>query len=125
MKPSELFTIETAMAVGVAPLTPGQGRFRQSLQTLWSALGERRAGKLLKDLEKAVGAKGNPGEQGAQVVRSPDDSAQPAKLSELGTSHEQSSHWQKLASVPQDHHARREGTSANSRRGDTQLTRGS
>ena len=56
------------------------------------------AGQLLREMEKATGARGNPGGQGAPVVPSRDTRAQ--KLSDLGISHDQSSRWQKLAAIP-------------------------
>jgi hypothetical protein len=55
---------------------------------------------LLKEKEKAVGARGNPGGQGAPVVRSPNATAQ--TLADLGISKSQSSRWQKLAEVPEE-----------------------
>lgn len=61
---------------------------------------ERKAGELLRDLQKAVGAKGNPGGQGAKVVRSHNGTAQ--TLSDMGISKKQSSNWQNLAKVPQE-----------------------
>jgi hypothetical protein len=51
--------------------------------------------------EKAKGARGNPGGQGAKIVPSHAASAQ-KPLSDLGISHTQSSRWQKLASIPED-----------------------
>lgn len=60
---------------------------------------ERRAGQLLGEMEKAKGARGNPGGQGAKVVRSDDTTAQ--TLPEMGITRDQSSQWQKLAKVPE------------------------
>lgn len=61
---------------------------------------ERKAGELLSKAEKAKGARGNPGGQGAPVVRSHDDTTQ--TLAELGISKTQSHRWQQLAAVPQE-----------------------
>jgi hypothetical protein len=62
---------------------------------------ERRCGQLLREMEKAKGARGNPGGQGAPIVRSHDDTAQgETKLSDLGISKQQSSDWQKMAAIP-------------------------
>lgn len=58
---------------------------------------ERKAGELLKKSEKAKGARGNPGGQGATVVRSQDDTAQ--TLAEMGISKSQSAKWQQLADI--------------------------
>jgi hypothetical protein len=60
---------------------------------------ERKAGELLHAMEKATGARGNPGGQGAPIVRSPDTTAQKT-LADLGVSKQQSSDWQRLADVP-------------------------
>jgi N6-adenosine-specific RNA methylase IME4 len=59
---------------------------------------EVKAGELLAKMEKAKGAKGNPGGQGAIVVRSHDDTTQ--TLSSIGVSKKQSSDWQQLAALP-------------------------
>src|SRR4051794_7173410 len=62
---------------------------------------ERRCGQMLRDMEKAKGAQGNPGGRGAPFVRSHDETAQPVTtLSDLGISKTQSSRWQKLAAIP-------------------------
>jgi hypothetical protein len=61
---------------------------------------ERKAGELLRDMEKAKGATGNPGGRGAPIVRSQSTTAQPT-LAELGISRDQSSKWQRLADVPE------------------------
>jgi hypothetical protein len=64
---------------------------------------ERRAGEILRDMEKAKGAMGNPGGQGAPVVRSQDATAQaPKTLSDLGINKTQSSRYQALANIPED-----------------------
>lgn len=63
---------------------------------------ERRAGELLRDMEKAKGAQGNPGGRGAPIVQSSDATAQPKTLSDLGISKQQSSNWQRLAAVPEE-----------------------
>jgi hypothetical protein len=60
---------------------------------------ERKAGQLLAKIPKANGARGNPGGQGAKIVRSPDTTTQ--TLSDLGISRDQSSQWQKLGALPQ------------------------
>jgi len=59
---------------------------------------ERKAGQLLAAMEKAKGAAGNPSGRGAPIVRSHDVTTQ--TLADLGISKNQSSRWQKLASVP-------------------------
>jgi len=55
---------------------------------------------LLAEREKAKGAQGNPGGQGAKIVPSNDARAQ--TLSDLGVSYQQSSDWQKIAAIPED-----------------------
>lgn len=60
---------------------------------------ERRAGQMLAEMPKASGAKGNPGGQGAAVVRSHDGTAQTLTLAEMDISKNESSRWQKLAAV--------------------------
>jgi hypothetical protein len=62
---------------------------------------ERRCGELLADMNKAPGARGNPGGQGAAIVRSHDTTAQTRTLSDLGITKDQSSKWQRLAAVPE------------------------
>jgi hypothetical protein len=62
----------------------------------------RKAGELLKAMEKAKGFAGNPGGRGAPIVRSENSTAHPKTLAELGISKQESSDWQKLAAVPQD-----------------------
>jgi hypothetical protein len=59
------------------------------------ARAERRAGELLKDLQKAVG--GRPSQKTGNTSRpvSP-------PLKDIGISKQQSSNWQRLASVPQE-----------------------
>lgn len=61
---------------------------------------ERKAGELLKDLQKAVGARGS-GSNQHQKKEVPSRSGS-APLKDLGISHKQSSNWQRLASVPQE-----------------------
>jgi hypothetical protein len=61
---------------------------------------ERRCGQLLREREMAKGAQGNPGGQGAAIVRSHGETAQ--TLADLGLSKTQSSRFQKLADIPQD-----------------------
>ena len=61
---------------------------------------ERRCGQLLKEMDKAKGAQGNPGGQGAKFVRSTDATAQKT-LADLGISKDQSSRWQRLADIPE------------------------
>lgn len=63
---------------------------------------ERRAGELLREMEKNKGARGNPGGRGAKVVRSQEATAQLPKLSDLGVTKTQSSRWQKLAALDPD-----------------------
>jgi hypothetical protein len=61
---------------------------------------ERRCGQLLRQREKAKGAQGNPGGQGAPIVRS--DGVTTQTLSDIGVSKQQSSDWQKMADIPDD-----------------------
>jgi hypothetical protein len=61
---------------------------------------ERRCGELLKEMDKAKGAQGNPGGQGAKFVRSTGATAQKT-LADLGISKDQSSRWQRLADIPE------------------------
>lgn len=63
---------------------------------------ERRAGELIKEMPKATGAMGNPNGQGAPIVRSHDETAQPPTLNDLGITKSQSSRWQSIASVPEE-----------------------
>jgi hypothetical protein len=60
---------------------------------------ERKAGQLLLQMEKAKGARGNPGGRGAPIERSNETTTQ--TLAEVGISKDQSSQWQRLAAVPQ------------------------
>lgn len=66
-------------------------------------LAERQMGEFLKEMPKATGAQGNPGGQGAKVVRFPTGTAQdaPATLADLGISKKQSARAQKLAEIPE------------------------
>lgn len=59
---------------------------------------ERRAGELLAQMEKAKGARGNPGGQGAAVVRS--NGATTQTLADLGITKTQSAQWQQVAKIP-------------------------
>jgi hypothetical protein len=61
----------------------------------------RKAGQLLRDMEKAKGAAGNSSNQYQKEVRSEHPTA-PKTLAELGISRQQSAGWQKLAAVPKD-----------------------
>lgn len=65
---------------------------------------ERRAGEMLAAQKEAgmmnVGAKGNPGGQGAPIVRYATSTAQAPTLADLGITKNQSSRWQKLAAIP-------------------------
>ena len=61
----------------------------------------RRAGELLKQMEKTKGFAGNPGGRGAPIVRSENSTAHPKTLAELGISKQQSSDWQRLAVAPE------------------------
>lgn len=63
---------------------------------------EKKAGKLLKEMPKNKGAKGNPNGRGAPVVRSHDTTAHPPTLAELGISKSQSSQLQAIASLPEE-----------------------
>jgi N6-adenosine-specific RNA methylase IME4 len=60
---------------------------------------ERKMGELLKKTERAKGAKGNPGGQGALIVQSPDVTTQPT-LAEIGVSKRESAQAQELAEIP-------------------------
>jgi hypothetical protein len=60
---------------------------------------ERKAGTLLRAMEKAKGARGNPGGRGAAIVRSDNPTAQPKTLAEMGISKDQSAEWQRLAEI--------------------------
>jgi hypothetical protein len=55
-----------------------------------------RAGQLIRVMEKAKGAQGNPDGWGVKIVQSCDTTAQ-TTLAEIGISKDQSSKWQKLA----------------------------
>jgi hypothetical protein len=57
---------------------------------------ERKAGELLKETEKAKGARGTGSNQHRQV---PSDDARAPTLADLGISYDQSSRWQKLAGL--------------------------
>lgn len=61
---------------------------------------ERRAGELLRDMDKAQGVL----KQGDKLPQSPATTTgeQPKTLSEMGLTKDQSSKWQKLADVPED-----------------------
>lgn len=62
---------------------------------------ERKAAELYRGTEKAKGAQGNPGGQGARIVRSSDATPQKT-LADWGITKDQSSKWQKLADVPEE-----------------------
>jgi hypothetical protein len=61
---------------------------------------ERRAGEMLRDMEKAKGAKEKGTKRG--TTRSPAATASAPKLSDIGVTKTQSSRWQKLADKPLD-----------------------
>lgn len=61
---------------------------------------ERKAGELLKQMEKNKGAQGTGSNQYQQVPS--DDARAPKTLSDLGISYDQSSQWQRLADVPEE-----------------------
>jgi hypothetical protein len=61
---------------------------------------EHKAGRLLRETERAKGAQGNPRGQGGKIEVSQTATAQ--TLDELGISRSQSSRWQKLAEIPDD-----------------------
>ena len=63
---------------------------------------ERAGGRVLLAMVKAKGAQGNPGGQGAAIVRSHDATAQTPTLTAMGLTRDQSSRWQKQAAVPDD-----------------------
>ena len=67
---------------------------------------ERRLGEILRDMPKATGAKGNPGGQGAQVVRFQDGTTQTPTLADIGIDKKTSMRAQRLAALPDDarHH---------------------
>jgi len=60
---------------------------------------EEAQGLLLKEMEKAKGARGNPNGRGAKIVRSNGATTQKT-LADLGVSKDQSSRWQQLAENP-------------------------
>ena len=62
---------------------------------------EREVGKRLKEVPKAKGARGNPGGQGAKIVRSSGATTQKT-LQEYGLTKDQSATWQRLADVPEE-----------------------
>jgi hypothetical protein len=62
---------------------------------------ERRAGQLLREMEKAKGARLNGRDPGGAFRQSPDTTAEKT-LADLGISKDQSSKWQQLAAVPKD-----------------------
>lgn len=62
---------------------------------------ERRCGKLLKEIEKAKGARGNASNQYQKAVPSGDFRA-PKHIADYGLSYDQSSRFQQLADVPED-----------------------
>ncbi|BET69051.1 hypothetical protein ASA1KI_39690 [Opitutales bacterium ASA1] len=64
-------------------------------------LAERQMGAFLAEMPKATGAKGNPGGQGAPVVRSSATTAQTPTLAAIGITKDQSSRAQKLAAIPE------------------------
>ena len=55
-------------------------------------------GAFLKEMPKATGARGNPGGQGAEIVRSSEGTTQ--TLAEIGITKKQSATAQKLANIP-------------------------
>lgn len=59
---------------------------------------ERKAGELLEKMEKANGARGNPGGRGAKIVGLHD--VTPHELSDFGISKIQSHRWQRIATIP-------------------------
>jgi hypothetical protein len=61
---------------------------------------ERRCGEIYAMAAKAIGARGNPGGQGAPIVRS--DNVTTQTLADLGISKQQSSDWQRLAAIPRE-----------------------
>lgn len=66
---------------------------------------ERRAGKMLSEMEKQSGARGTPGPGRGKTVSQPATPfivEQPRTLSDIGISRTQSSRWQKLAAIPED-----------------------
>lgn len=58
---------------------------------------EAKWGRLYSASEKAKGAQGNPGGQGAAIVKSGETT--PQTLSDMGVTRDQSSRWQKLGAV--------------------------
>ena len=65
-------------------------------------LAERQMGEFLKAMPKATGAKGNPGGQGAEIVRFPEGTTQqPPTLADIGITKKQSHVAQKLAAIPE------------------------
>lgn len=66
---------------------------------LWS---ERRAGELLREMEKNRGAEGSGSNQHQKVVPSHDERTPTTPtLNDLGISYSQSSRWQSIADIPE------------------------
>lgn len=63
---------------------------------------ERKAGELLRDLQKAVGTRGQLNGRNSSGAATREAPEATAKLKDLGISHKQSSNWQNLAKVPQE-----------------------
>jgi len=67
---------------------------------------ERRTGELLREMEKAKGARGTAGPgRGNKTASTANDAV--LKLKDLGVSRDQSSQWQRLAALPQAEFERR------------------
>jgi hypothetical protein len=67
---------------------------------------QRRAGEILDGMEKAKGAKGNPGGQGAPIVRLQAVSAQTPTYAEIGITPRDAHVWQTIARMPADNFER-------------------
>lgn len=64
---------------------------------------ERKCGAMLAQSEKNAGARGNPNGRGAPIVRSGASTAHSPTLDQIGITRDQSSRYQQLASMSEEH----------------------